>query len=571
MSATTHATPGRASLVAVALCLVLHASALAGDSLAVKSDTAYRLNPGQENVSVVVDVTMTNRAGPTYSVRPCSAGSSRRCRFKTSYYYDEWGYIYVPVGANKARFSSGVRARLDKKTRYYRRYQVSFPRLDYGRSRTFTVRYVLPGGKPRSQHETRVLDAYSYFCWHGQPGDTGSVSVRMPPGYKATTWYGQTKTKAARKSTTIDGRVKGNPGKFYACTDATKPGKLLRTKTTSPGGQQVTVEGWPEDPAWSEMMGQAIEDVLPELEELIGEPLPLDKVTIREVTRQSLDGYGSNFGLRNAMLRLGDHIDSPAGAARGLAWAWFNDRRIDEAWLRHGLGDWAGYKAIDEFCTWPGTYPGKGKPRLRTWKRLKERPTERQVAIVDWQYDMACWLIQKSANRVGTERMREVIAALVNGTTKYGPQPGRAMYTKRKPATWRDWLDAIDEVGMVPAGWSHLTISEQDLRDQGIATRKELKGRAPTRKLYHEALEAMDGTVMPRLVNDAMGRWDWKTARKAIAVSRATHRAIVEHEEMAEADRLSLMKAFAAADSFKALRDVKGRAKSYAAGAPEDD
>lgn len=563
MSASAHRTTVRALIIALGLCLVLPMSALSGGSLAVRTDTAYRLNPGQENVSVRANVTMTNRAAPTYSIRPCSSGSSLRCRFKTNYYYDHWGYIYVPVGGNNIRFGPGVTKRLDKTTKYYKRYRVSFPRLDYGRTRKFSVTYELQGGKPRSKHETRVLDAYSYFCWHGQPGDSGKVSVRMPPGYKATTWYEQAKTKSNKKGTTITGRVKGNPGSFYACTDATKPGKLLRTKVTSPGGQEVTVEAWPEDPEWAETMSQAIKGILPDLEELIGEPMPLDAVTIREVTRQSLDGYGSEFSLRMAVLRLGDHIDSPGSASRGLAWAWFNNRRIGETWLRQGLSDWAGYKATDDYCPWPGIYPGKGKPKLRDWKRLKERPSERLEAIVDWQYDAACGLIQKSANRVGEKRMREVMAALVNGTAKYGPQPGPAMRAKRKPATWKDWLDAIDEIGMVPAGRSTLTMSEKDVKEHGIATAKDLKGRAHARGLYHEALAIMGGTPMPRLVNEAMGKWDWKTARKAIPVAAATYGAIAGQEEMTEADRLALMEDLAAARSFRALRDVKRRAQSF--------
>lgn len=563
MSASAHRTTVRALIIALGLCLVLPLSALSAGSLAVRTDTAYRLNPGQENISVKASVTMTNRAAPTYSIRPCSAGSSLRCRFQTNYYYNDWGYIFVPVGGTKVRFGPGVTQRLDKTTKYYKRYRVSFPRLDYGRTRKFSVSYELPGGKPRSKHQTRVLDAYSYFCWHGQPGDSGKVSVRMPPGYKATTWYEQAKTKSNKKGTTITGRVKGNPGSFYACTDATKPNKLLRTKVTSPGGQEVMVEAWPEDPEWSETMSQAVEGILPDLEELIGEPMPLDDVTIREVTKQSLDGYGSSFGLRNAVLRLGDHIDSPGGASRGLAWAWFNNRRIKETWLRQGLSDWAGYKVTDDYCAWPGTYPGKGKPRLRTWKRLQERPSERQEAIVDWQYDAACQLIQKSANRVGQERMREVVAALVNGTAKYGPQPGPALRAKRKPATWKDWLDAIDEIGMVPSGRSTLTMSEEDVREVGIATAKDLKGRAHTRGLYHEALATMDGTHMPRLVNEAMGRWDWKTARKAIPVATATYAAIAGHKEMIDADRLTFMDDFAASRSFRALRGVKQRALNY--------
>ena len=563
MPTTVHQTALRALLLALALCLALPAAAFGAGPLVARTDTDYRLNPGQENITVNVDVALTNRKAPTYSVGPCSPGSSLRCRFKTNYFYDGWGYIYVPTGATNIRFSPGVTKRLDKNTKHYKRYEVSFPNLNYGQTRKFNVQYELPGGKPRSKHETRVLDAYSYFCWHGQPGDSGSVSVRMPPGYKATTWYEKTRAKSNKNGTTITGRFKGNPGKFYACTDTSKPNRMLRSKVTSPSGEEVTIEAWPEDPEWAEMMAQAVEDVLPGLQELLGEPMPLDEVTIREVTRQSLDGYGSEFGLRRALIRIGDHIESPSMAARGLAMAWFNDRRVKDTWLQMGLSDWAGYESVDSYCAWPAAYPGKGKPKLRTWKQLKERPTEQQEAVVDWQYDASCWLIQKAANRVGEERMREVIAALVGGTAKYGPQPGPAMRSERKAATWKDWLDAIDEIGMVPAGFSTLTMTEDDLVENGVATRKELKGRAQTRQLYHDALAEMDETPMPRLVDNAMGKWDWKTARKAIPIAQSTYGAITGHEVMPEADREAFLADFSAAKSFKALRVVKKRALAY--------
>ncbi|MGD8683081.1 MAG: hypothetical protein PVG27_03980 [Chloroflexota bacterium] len=562
MLVNAHRTTLQALLVALLLCLILPLSAIAAGKMAVRTDSTYRLNPGQQNVTVNVNVAMTNRAAPSYSVGPCSPGSSQSCRFKTNYYYNQWGYIYVPVGARNIRFSPGVNQRLNKTTKHYKRYLVTFPNLNYGQTRRFKVTYELPGGRPRSKHETRVLDAYSYFCWYGQPGDSGSVSVRMPPGYKATTWYEQVRTKSNKKGTTITGKVKGSPARFYACTDATKPSKLLRTTVTSPSGQQVVVEGWPEDPEWSETMSQAVQEIVPALEELIGMPIPLEQVTIREVTKQSLDGYGSSFGLRRANLRLGDHIDSPAGAARGLAMAWFNDRRIRDTWLRMGLSDWAGFRAVDDFCIWPSDYPGKGQPKLRTWKQLKERPTEQQEAIVDWQYEAACWLVQKTANRIGEDRMREVMASLINGTSKYGPQPGPTLSRKRKSATWKDWLDAVDEIGMIPAGWSDLTLAEADLKEVGVATARDLKGRAKTRRLYHDALAEMGETPMPRLVNLAMDRWDWGTARKAIPLAAETYAAI-EVRAMSDDEREAFLADFSDAWSFKALNKVKKRAETY--------
>jgi len=331
---------------------------------------------------------------------------------------------------------------------------------------------------------------------------------------------------------------------------------------TSPGGQQVTIEGWPEDPDWSEAMVEAVDTTLPELEELIGRPMPLDEVVIREVSKQSLYGYGSDFGVRRALIHLGEHIDDPSSAARGLAMAWFNPRKVKDTWLRIGLSDWAGME-VGAFGCWPtGEYPGKGAPRLSNWKHLKSKPTEKQEAVVDWQYDAACNLIEDLANKVGEDRMHDVLSALLDGTPKYGPQPAERS-GKYKKATWQDWLDAIDELGLVPAGETDLTVAEQALKDVGVATGKQLKGRADARRAHHEAIADMDGTTLPRVINTAMDKWDFKSAMKTLPVATDTYAAIMANDEMTDLDREAFLAEFEATKSIKALRALKGRIATY--------
>ncbi|MEA2026663.1 MAG: hypothetical protein U9O18_08220 [Chloroflexota bacterium] len=563
MLVNAHRIALRVLLAALTLTLTLPLAALSADQLAVKSDSDFRLFPGQDRVKANINVSLTNRAAPTYSIGPCTPGSSQRCRFTRTYYYDKFRYIFVPVGATNVKFSPGVKPRLHKDTKHWKEYEVGFPNLNYGQTRKFKVTYELPGAKPRSKHHTRVMDAYTYFCWHGEPADSGSVTAQLPPGYEATTFYGKTRTKSNKKGTTITGTFKGSPGKFYACTDAFKPSKLLRTDVTSPSGQQVTIEGWPEDPEWSETMVEAIETTLPELEDLIGRPMPLDEVVIREVTEQSLDGYASEFGVRRALIRLGDHIDDPASAPRGLAMAWFNDRRVKDTWLQMGLSDWAGNE-VGAYGCWPeGEYPGKGQPKLSKWKRLQEKPSEKQEAIHIWQYHAACNLIEDMADRVGEERMHAVIAALLDGTPKYGPEPTERSSKSKKPATWKDWLDAIDEVGLVPAGETDLTLAEQDLKDAGVATGKQLKGRAKARTAYHDALAGMDGTHMPRLITNAMGKWDFKAAIGALPVAAAAYGEIMANDGMGDADRAAFLADFESAKSLKGLRNLKQKATAF--------
>jgi hypothetical protein len=531
-----------------------------------RSDSTFRLLPGQDRIKVSVVITLTNRKPPSTRIGPCPGGM---CRITTNYYMNQWGYVWVPAGASNVRFSSpGLGTRVEERDRHWVHYMLSFPNLTYGQTRRIALSYELLGGKPRSQHRTRVMDAYTYFCWQGELGDRGTVTAVLPPGYEATTFWEKTRTKSTRKGTTISGLLKGSPARFYACTDAYKPEKLLRTELTSPAGGTVTVEGWPEDPDWSEQTTAAIEDALPDLEELLGRPLPFDELVVREVSQQSLYGYGIEFGARSALIRLGEHSDDPTSAPRGLASAWINNRKIADPWLDIGLTDWAGLKVTRSQC-WPaGEYPAKDKPRLARWQQLKEKPSDRLEAIVDWQDDAACNVIDHVADDIGSERMQAVIASLLDGTPKYGPQPAERQGAFRR-ATWKDWLDAADELGLVPAGVTDLKLAERDLLAVGAATARQLRGRAEARTAYHAALAEMDGTAMPMVVNDLMGRWQFREAMASIPVAADSYAAISANERMSEADRALFLERFAAAASVKALKALAREAAAFVSSAPD--
>jgi len=184
MLVNAHRIALRALLGALALTLAFPLAVLAAGSLASRTDSTFKLLPGQDRIKVSIAVTLTNRKAPTYVVQACTPGSSLRCRFKQTWYFNNWRYIYIPPGATDIKFSSGVTKRLDKQTKHWKQFEVTYPNLNYGQTRKFKVSYDLPGGKPRSRHRTRVMDAFTYFCWHGEPGDSGSVTAQLPPATK---------------------------------------------------------------------------------------------------------------------------------------------------------------------------------------------------------------------------------------------------------------------------------------------------------------------------------------------------------------------------------------------------
>lgn len=560
---------GTAAVAALSLALLVPTTVSAAGGLSITSNSTFKLRTGQDRVVVGIDVTLVNRKAPTYSIGACPGAPGSRCRIQTNYYYDSWGLLFVPAGATRLEVRSpGVRSSVVERQRYWTSYKITFPDLHYGQTRKIRVVYELPGAKPRSKHRTRVTDAYTYFCWHGEPGDRGRVTVILPPGYDATTFGEKTRVRKTRKATTITPVFRGNPSRVYACTDAFKPSKLIRSEVAGPGGQMVVVEGWPEDSEWSEQTTEVVEEALPRLEELIGRPMPLDELVIREVSRQSLYGYGSSFSRGRALVRLGEHIDNPSSGPIAVASAWFNQRNIATTWLHHGLADWAGLEVSVAGC-WPaGDYPGKGRPNLARWRELDDRPTDQQEAIVDWQFGSACNLVEDVAERIGEERMQGVLASLLDGTPKYGPQPAERR-GKLKAATWKDWLDAVDELGLVPAGETDLAWGQQALLDVGAARPKQLRGRLAAREAYHQSLSAMDGTSMPRVVNDLMGRWAFERAKPAIELAADAFAAIAGNESMSDADRAAFLDRFEDAASLKGLRALRKEAAAFVSTEPD--
>jgi hypothetical protein len=302
--------------------------------------------------------------------------------------------------------------------------------------------------------------------------------------------------------------------RFIACTDSVDPSRLVTGEATTSAGRTVTVQGWREDPDWAADVTEGVGDVLPALEHLAGAAYPRD-VVVREVATQALYGYGGEFDPRHGIIRIAERVDDPVLLAHELAHAWFNRESMAEDWMIEAHAEWLGRAANDYWCVEPGPYPGKGKPRLRDWRHLSLKPTKRERATVDYQYAAGCSLLETIEKVAGIEAVRDVNAALLARTPKYG---GSTPEDAPKP-DWREWLDAVDELALVPAGVQDLRIAEKLLTGEGIAKRDQLKGRAEARIEYHRAMASSEIEFVPLFVRDAMDAWEFDKATKALAVA----------------------------------------------------
>ena len=509
-------------MAAIMTLVVAGASpALAQQSrLQTKSKSTFTLDPKRQRVNVVVDIVITNRTPPSVRSGPCPSDPRRTCRTTTNYYTESWGFLAIQHGARNLRVRGpGVSARVANQNDTYKNYSIGFDRIQRGQTARLKVTYHLPAARARSGNSTRISPAYAHFCWHGQPTKAGSVIAILPPGYEPTTQHANVRIAGSRKRVKVTPSKRVRPGKFYACTDSLDTDEILETRTVSPSGQVVTVQGWPDDPTWTDAVTGAVEDTLPTLEELIGTPIPAEGLTIVEVASQALGGYAGDFSNRSGNVRVGEQADDPIVITHELAHAWFNHQTLGEKWMYEGAAEWVAREANGDRCDWRSRPVGDEEvPRLRKWRQLGPEPTDAERSFVSAQYFLACDTYDRMADLAGEENVATVIAALLGRTAKYGGS------TPRKPPKpdWKEWLDAVEELGMAANGWLPNTLMADELVEAGIARRKDLAGRVEARTEYHRFLRGPRSAAMPLVVRDLMDSWTFDKAREGIAIADET-------------------------------------------------
>ena len=161
-----------AALIALLLtAMLMFAPAVAAadnDHITEQATLTYKLDRRHEQVAVSASFTITNRIPSTATVR---------------YYIVDWGPIAVPTYGQDFRVTGkGVSVSLQTRDDSFRYYAVHFPRILLGQSRSFKASWTLPSRGANSSNPTRVSDAYSHFCWYGQPVDFGQGHGRPASG-----------------------------------------------------------------------------------------------------------------------------------------------------------------------------------------------------------------------------------------------------------------------------------------------------------------------------------------------------------------------------------------------------
>ncbi len=83
---------------------------------------------------------------------------------------------------------------------------------------------------------------------------------------------------------------------------------------------------------------------------------------------------------------------------------------------------------------------------------------------------------------------------------------------RTRPVDWRQWLDIVDEVGLVPAGVADLTFAEDLLVRTGVIRRAAVEGRDEARAAFHGLQALAPAGVTPALVRRDLDRWEFEAA-----------------------------------------------------------
>ncbi len=506
--------------MALGLAVVAGAGTVAAPSVAAAQGytetgaTTYTLDPAHGVLHVSVTMRVRNTTPDTQTTVSCPPTTCTR----TTRWYLTTATIWVENEATAINASSGgarLAVEAGVKGSWYRKLTVTYPPLYYGRSRTVVVTYDIRGGAPRSNTELRLLRAYADFCVIANGADSGSVQVSVPAGYRMdTTGTSLVRTVVGNGQVYSSGRI-GDTSTYWTCLSGTNDAGYRVEDIKAPDGRAIHMESWPEDARWTRAVKAEIDKGVPAIETLIGRSLPgTAPITVREDATGT--EYAGFYDADTNTVTVGEDYAQPLLVEHELAHVWFNLSAFKDRWLDEGSAEWAGRTTSGEerACLKPAAGT---EVTLSDWKFLTPKSTQAERDAVLGQYETACYIVSTIATVAGERNTTAALAALFDGRDPYAADPSARR--DDKVATWQDWLDAMDELGLRPAGASGSLASDL-LLAYGVTTdRALLAQREVARTAYHQLVAQADGWVVPPAVRAPMAAWDFTTASAAIAAA----------------------------------------------------
>ena len=481
--------------VAVVLGAVLVGQpALADDGLSTQGRSRYVLNPASTTVSATVTVDLRNTT-------PSEGGFF--------YYYDGFT-VPVPAGAEKVTARSqgstlpvSLKRSEDPSTRLAR---ISFPQLLYGRSRTITLTFEVPGEKPRSKDSTRVGPGYASFAVYGV-GDAGrnTVEVVAPTSMTFDATSDDFRSSEQGDTTVHTSTATSGEGGSWAVVSLRDP-ERKDERAVEVGGVSLLLDGFQDDPRWGRFVEKQVTTGIPALERLVGTPWPGGLERIREDASPSLRGYDGWFDPTDDEIVIGEQLDADL-VLHELSHAWVSQERFDERWLAEGLAQVLAERAVKATKGTPNRQPSvsRGSPGAVALNAWSGSAGSRSEAVDAYAYPAAYRVTRDLVADLDDTELAAVLGAAIRGERAYDP-PGTKDADGGR-TDWKRWADLLE----TRAGVNDVA----PLLERWVLTKEQralLAPRAAARTAY-AALDDADGAWLPPDgLRDAMTDWDFDRA-----------------------------------------------------------
>lgn len=521
----------------------------AAPDLTIVSDARYEVQPDEHRVRITLNLVLTNHLKDTVTRR---------------YFFDRGFLAVLP---NTANFNlswegSGVpEVHVSEKTADYTLLRLDLgQRLFAGKSATYQLRFDLidPGGEPTRDvrvGETLVSFPVWAFATDETPGST--VQVVFPTGFQVDVEAGE----IPEPTTDVDGQVVFQtdeldaPLDFFAYLVADRPGAYSARTVDAVVRDEIVVldiRAWPDDPDWSERVGDLVAGALPLLSFRIGLGWPRDGgLTVQEAASRSTGGYAGLFDPEDGLIEVAYYAEDFV-VLHEAAHAWFNGGLLADRWANEAFASYYGLQVADELGV-----PAVGDELtpelleigipLNAWGPVGRESTGTE----DYAYAASLFLAEEIGDRAGARVLQEVWSDAAANIGAYQPVTPSELgpETVDGPPDWRGLLDLLE---------AHDADRYDDLWRAWVARDSDLVAldqRLAARQRYDELVEAAGDWQLPEQVRDAMRAWQYTVAEHLFVAAESVLGQRTEIESAAEASGLTpppnLEEAFSMPDGFE--------------------
>jgi len=450
-------------------------------------------------------------------------------------------------------------------------------RIPRGEVSPFNVSYTIdaPIGDVDEKVPARVDLSYVFLCVPGQETDSHKTTVRVRGG----NWtFSQSGTPMIPNESELIWEGRGNPQEAFTCIEAVRENRLAKKTVIGPAEREIELQAWLGDESWVDATDRLAVPALDRIWRFLGHDIPGEApVIIREAPPRAAGGYASAHDTPGVVQV--DETSGAFGAEHEMAHAWFGKDNIAELWLREGLAEWVATSLTSGACE--ATTSDTDELDLSQWLVVQPTAPEDYKAQIEAQEAAACGIVTALASRMPEQTFKtEVLGSMLNAETKYigsaDPESGSSPLVD-----FREWLDAVDERGLVPAGradpafadnLTDLDFAQNLLDDFGIPdSLPELELRSQARAMYHEFLDMAAPVGAPLAVRRDMDDWNFVRAMAFIEQSTRVYEDLVEADRLLpEAELLPIVQPqFEAAGNEEELDAVTAWARSLLEGATQ--